>query len=856
MILRRLFALILSLAIFVGICLVFTSCGVTPPAECTEQKDNDGDGICDTEGCGEAVEPAPTPDAGLYNENGELILFKDGAPTFSFVYGTDARSSVSAPIKSLATQLEGLCVGEIGSYADNDKNYTPKEVEIIFGTVKNRGDEYYIDRHTLGLTGYMVKQVGTKIIVQGGSDEALTTAFEHLKTEVFGIKKQNPPFTNFAMAASANYENIITDYNLKDIKLLGESIREFTLISQSSDKPARTIAEYIQSSLYEKAGIWLESKGGTSVSDDTKSILIRTVENDGESDGFVIRGEGDDVIIECMYPKLFEENFKEIFDKLLKKKGTATLDAKSIHLRTIYYEDYADKTGKKSAIEGIIECHNYANENGHSVKALRSGEGTFYIGKTDGKHAIILTSTDWTGATFIIDDSILTTSDTDFTKHIFYVKSENAAITYKPDEAATSGIEKFLADINAAGGLRKEEFNSALSFDLGLKRDALVYICNANHRNYVRYGPNNDEGQEQKEFIYLKADGTVDEKTGLLYDYDEITSIEVVYVDDTPVTITGGTIKTIANQFPRLYDYYTRRGIEITRSNTTIDGLTHLIEGEGEDGAPYSGFITISKTNNVVVKNSVLTGHKAYGLLGNESSNVMGTYDLSPGSCNKTTFLNVTQTNFLISVNGKDVPSVGNGYWGIMGGNDCKNLTYDGCRLTRFDSHRGTLNATIIRSDVAAIQLIGGGDLIIEDSRVYMQTSSHSNLLLLRDDYGATWNGELTIKNVEMVMHPDFSGSYVSIISGTWRTSEYASHDFGYDCYMPRVVTVDNLTVSADSVTTVLLASGSITSVDNSVTINSYYTTEQLYIRNNHAGYTFDKVISKVKMEEIPPEEN
>ena len=61
-------------------------------------------------------------------------------------------------------------------------------------------------------------------------------------------------------------------------------------------------------------------------------------------------------------------------------------------------------------------------------------------------------------------------------KHIFYIKSDNSLKSYAADSEATSGIGKFLYDLNQNGGIDKDTFNSEMTFDLGLGRDALVYI--------------------------------------------------------------------------------------------------------------------------------------------------------------------------------------------------------------------------------------------------------------------------------------------------------------------------------------------------------------------------------------------
>ena len=74
---KRIVALMISFMLALGIIFTLASCGggETPTAECAEHKDENGDGICDTEGCGKTVEPTPGPSGEHFNENGPSDLF-------------------------------------------------------------------------------------------------------------------------------------------------------------------------------------------------------------------------------------------------------------------------------------------------------------------------------------------------------------------------------------------------------------------------------------------------------------------------------------------------------------------------------------------------------------------------------------------------------------------------------------------------------------------------------------------------------------------------------------------------------------------------------------------------------------
>ena len=131
----------------------------------------------------------------------------------------------------------------------------------------------------------------------------------------------------------------------------------------------------------------------------------------------------------------------------------------------------------------------------------------------------------------------------------------------------------------------------------------------------------------------------------IIWDFDQITDITVLPIDETTLTITGGRFTTIANRAESKYTYYSR-GIAIRRSNVLVTGLEHRITGEGDHGAPYGGFINIGDCAYVTVRNTILTGHKTYQTIGSAGVTVsMGTYDLSLNRALNVSFINCRQTN-------------------------------------------------------------------------------------------------------------------------------------------------------------------------------------------------------------------
>ena len=86
------------------------------------------------------------------------------------------------------------------------------------------------------------------------------------------------------------------------------------------------------------------------------------------------------------------------------------------------------------------------------------------------------------------------------------------------------------------------------------------------------------------------VDGDGNVCCGINWDYPTVTKAYAKSADDEPIVIEGGIFTTVANQAESFYNYHWRN-IVVERSNVTLRGITHLVEGEGDHGAPYRGFI-------------------------------------------------------------------------------------------------------------------------------------------------------------------------------------------------------------------------------------------------------------------------
>jgi len=372
----------------------------------------------------------------------------------------------------------------------------------------------------------------------------------------------------------------------------------------------------------------------------------------------------------------------------------------------VSYEQFGAKgDGKSDDFEALVKAHEYANKHGRSVKA-RDG-ASYYIGGAN-RTISIRTNTDFGKARFIIDDTKLENHNAD----VFKVESDLKPIKLKGIDSLSAGQRRI---------------------DVKLPGACVITAIDDTVMRFIRRGGNQNDGSPQTDTFLVDHRGNVDPDTPIIWNFKQLTSLVAMPMDRSPLTLRGGIFTTIANSTESTK--YHARGMAIRRSNVVVDKLQHHITGEGKHGPPYRGFINISSCANVVVRDTVLSGHKTYYKIGSAGARVpMGSYDISIKNSLNIALINVSQFNDIMD----------RSRWGIIGTNFCKNLSYDGCKLSRFDAHQGVTNATIRNSSIGhmGVLLTGFGQFLIENSTVQAK-----RFINLRQDYGSTWKGDI-IKRV------------------------------------------------------------------------------------------------------------
>ena len=420
------------------------------------------------------------------------------------------------------------------------------------------------------------------------------------------------------------------------------------------------------------------------------------------------------------------------------------------------YEDFgAVGDGVADDLDAIKACHDEANKTNVPVKVK---SGVKYYVSSRPVVVSIKTDVDFGDAEFIIDDRGI--SEENRSKALFSVDSD---------------FNRF--DLEIASMKKGQK-----TLDIPHEGNLYVRIFNDNNKIFIREGLNMNSGVAATDCFILDKSGNI--TPSIDWEYPTVTKAYAKCIDDTPIEIKGGVFTSIANDYESFYKYHTH-GFVINRSNVTLSGIKHYVTGEGDHGAPYSAFINTHESVNVTIKDCLLTPHRIYYTASQvPGKNVpMGSYDINSMASINVKFINLRQS---IDIN--DVR-----YWGIFTSNFCKNLYLEGCELSRVDAHQGVTNITVKKCLFGheGLLLIGFGDAYIEDTETRCYEFFH-----LRPDYGAIWNGTLTIKNCYWNFRKVayFSSSVKnSSMFVAWNNGK---HDFGFECCMPHTITIDGLRIN------------------------------------------------------------
>ena len=786
----RLAILAIMLVMTLGLSLV--ACG--GDTTCTEHVDADANGKCDT--CGATVDPQGGDEGnGGTSTPGSVELVKGGAATFRIVSTEQISQDLGKTLTNFIKTLND-CIDE-GNVSAILEQTASAGTEIIIGPVATRGDKFTENNanpYAFGYNGWSVSIVDGNILVLAGSNGAYKNALAYLEETVFGIDDTTYSIDDVTMSAEQAKTEKQTEFEV-NVKIDGNPLSEYVFAINSGDSPAIKAITSARTQIFKKTGVYLKTVTANKLAEGQKAIWIESVELNGDRstpDGARIYVENGNLRIESEFPEKLETFAYEFLMSEIgeTKKSSVSFGpnyTKTKNVRDIYYSEFgAVGDGKTDDFYAIKACHDYANKWGHNVHADGPTK-TYYIGnylegqnKNNIVSAVIQTNTNWHGCTFIFDDMVVPANSACYNSPIFHVKPGTKEKTYSSSKSPVTSLIKSATNIGWAPG-----------------KDCLILIENSAVRHFIRYGNNADSGQAQQEILFVHADGTIDPSTPLHWDYEKVTSLTVYDVSDAPITITGGdgderaTVKTMFNNAPSRYTYFWRN-ILVERSNIILQNINHVVEGEIPEtekgtGAPYKGFIRANNCNNVLIQNIMI--HKLRGYhLETDQNNSMGSYEMGSSYSNNVTWKNMTQNVFYDADGGVSGQ-------GLMGTGYCKNMTLVDCHLHSFDAHQGIYNVTLKNSIFEHINFIGEGDMTLEDVTIYVDPKKRA--ITLRQDYGSHWSGDIYMKNVDLKYETAVSGNKdIHLIYAEWQ-----NHYFGYTCYLPQNIYMDNVNLLGFTVT-------------------------------------------------------
>ncbi len=555
-------------------------------------------------------------------------------------------------------------------------------------------------------------------------------------------------------------------------------------------------------------------------------------------------------------------------------------DSQEITIPYVTYRMFNAKgDGVTDDYDAIIRTHEFANKHNLPVKA---DEGAvYYVGHMNPntpKGALIKTETNWEGATFVINDKTIVRYVREYE-----VKTKDGIKTMS--EVVLDSGECFLFTVEPSKERERKFFNTGKYNDtLGLdpdlsdykefhemegdyatydsndhekvktllnktilhttmqlettpqkqfKEKALYVLQDQYTRRWGRHGSmaaTKEEGSPQMEVVIVNTDGSIDEATPLQWDWYKMDFIWKYPIDETLLTVSGGTFITDVNDSNA--GSYINRGISIVRSNVLMKEVKHLLTGEDAQfneksevknsetgevkyyarlGAPYQGFFRLDHCAYVTLQECVFSNHLRVFSKG-DNTNGTAPYDYYAE------FAAAITLDSCICAPDQDDPTgpgdetgiLDDWRWGTTGTNFCKQITVQNhCWLNRIDAHQGTYNLTVKDSVMGTrgIAAVGFGELVVENVLSYAD-----HFMTLRNDFGSAWYGNVTIRNSTWVLKENnwsprlFNAKYDPTLQYFYEPFEEDGKT--YYSMMPEKITIDGFTLDTSKVENAAVCNG------------------------------------------------
>jgi hypothetical protein len=163
-----------------------------------------------------------------------------------------------------------------------------------------------------------------------------------------------------------------------------------------------------------------------------------------------------------------------------------------------------------------------------------------------------------------------------------------------------------------------------------------------------------------------------------------------------------------------------------------------------------------------------------------------------------------------IGANWRWTNCIGTHGWGASGLNYIKGATFRDCSLNRYDIHWAGYDLLFDNCDMHnwGVLASGGNSLKIQNCRYYLANSAsvvgdspQYAVVQTRIDYGAEWDGDITVDGLEIIIGADFTNSWSKDLAVVKFPMTSGSYNYGRDMVLGRTVNVRNVTIRLDDPT-------------------------------------------------------
>ena len=579
---------------------------------------------------------------------GELLLIHNSKALFNVVYTQTSGSAGKKAADTFVKDLRNLGVTVNDAISDrNAEDVT--ECEIIIGAnVLNRGDDCCITTAMIGSEGRMIKIVGKRVIIAGGTPELTAKTFDVYVKNQMKISSKLTSLETLSVDSTYTYADL-TKYPIESIKIGDTNLGDFTLVydidAVSADNYSVAKLKTFASSIFSKSGIVFETGEIAKVDSYKHALIIRYVDTfegglrnrDHELEvngGFRAYIDGNNYIIECCYKSTFERDFVNYVEEVFtSQKGKVVISKDySSEANVVTYEEYGAKgNGTADDYKALYDTHVFANQCGQTVKGKKGAH--YYVGPASLVRTIpVKTNVDFNGATITVNDVGPDAYDKRETRLFTTVRQDGGVTTLTGDEVYALYAEYRKTNPGAPENLvidmNTESFPWLAS---KLEVGSMVRIISSKHKDFVRHGANQNSGTNRMDVFMVEANGDFVRETdtdldgnGVIgnvttpvaysfgsTDYENdpsvtrtsvengtfdstITQLIIYRNDDEPITIKNGIFYNICCQtvaetdFKVVYKAH-YRGFELFRSNVTIENIKHRMKDEPEMGTGHEG---------------------------------------------------------------------------------------------------------------------------------------------------------------------------------------------------------------------------------------------------------------------------